>query len=173
MKIKIPKSKHKRALFLIDLQHGLMKHWDKSVIKNIQTLLDQENYDVYVEATFLCKKGSLRYNQRKWSFRWEPMIPEIKMMLENKKVIHIKKETSSIFKGNKKLLPILRKNNIKEIHLIGFDTNDCVLASAQESLDYNFYTYVIEECVGSSGGKKIHESAMHLLRYFQMTNHSV
>ncbi len=172
MKIKVPKSKNKRALFLVDIQKGFIKSWDKSKIKNIQTLLNQEKYELYVEATFFTEKGSVRYNQRKWSFKWEPTIPEVLRMLAGKKVVSVKKSTSSIFKGDIKILPVLKKNNITEIHLIGLDTNDCVFASAQESMDLGFYTYVIEECVGSSGGKKVHESALQILRYFQMTNHS-
>ena len=58
------------------------------------------------------------------------------------------------------------------MHIAGLDTNDCVFATAQDSFDLGFSTYVIEECTGSSEGKKLHDSAIFILRHLGLTNHS-
>ena len=171
MKIKIPKSNRKRALILVDLQKSFVKKDKGRIIKNLSLLLKQETYDLFIEATFHAEKGSLWDKQTHWTFLYESTIPEISKLLKGRKVIKVKKDTRSVFKGDKNIVVLLRKNKIKEVHIVGFDTSDCVFATAQESFDNGFYTYVIEECTGSSGGKLLHSKAISLLRYLKLTNH--
>ncbi|MBI2013747.1 MAG: cysteine hydrolase [Candidatus Colwellbacteria bacterium] len=171
--IKIPKSNRKRALILVDIQKSFVKNQKSKLIKNLDKLLKQEKYDLFIEATFHAEKGSLWDRQTHWTFPYEPMISEItKKLLKGKKIVKVIKETRSAFKGNKNILALLRKKKIEEIHVAGFDINDCVFATAQESFDYGFYTYVIEECVGSSAGVALHKAAIKILRYLGLTNHS-
>lgn len=169
--MKLSKSNRKKALILVDIQHGFIKRADKSFLANVRTLIGKQKYDLYIETTFHADKGSLWDKQTDWTFPYEPTVPEVLELLKGKNVVKVIKETKSVFKGNKKLVPILKKNKIEEIHIIGFDTNDCVFATAQESFDLGFYTYVIEECTGSSNGKKLHNSAISILRHLGMTNH--
>ncbi len=170
-KIKLPKSDRKRALILVDIQHGFIKRWDKSFEKNLRSLFAQETYDLYVEATFHAEKGSLWDKQTKWTFPYEPTAPWGLELLKGKKVVKVKKTTRSTFKGNIKLEALLKKNKIEEVHIVGFDTGSCVYATAQESFDKGFFTYVIEECTGSSDGLKMHKNAISVLRRLGLTNH--
>jgi len=171
MKIKIPKSNHKRALVLVDLQDGFVKKQKDRIVKNLKILLEQESYDVFIEATFHAEKGSLWDKQTHWTFPYEPTLPEISELLKDKSVVKVKKETRSAFKGNKNILALLKRNRIQEVHIVGFDTNDCVFATAQESFDNGFYTYVIEECTGSSDGYLLHIKTISILRHLGLTNH--
>src|SRR5688572_3718024 len=100
MKIKIPKSNHKRALVLVDLQDGFVKKQKDRIVKNLKILLEQESYDVFIEATFHAEKGSLWDKQTHWTFPYEPTLPEISELLKDKSVVKVKKETRSAFKGN-------------------------------------------------------------------------
>jgi nicotinamidase-related amidase len=172
MKIKIPKSNRKRALILVDIQHGFVKQWNKSFLKNLKNLLENQKYDIYIEATFHADKGSIWDKQTKWTFPHEATIPEVLKLLKGKKVTKVVKETRSTFKGNIKLNSLFRKNKIEEVHIVGFDTGSCVYATAQESFDLGFYTYVIEECTGSSDGLQMHTHAIKVLRRLGMTNHT-
>jgi nicotinamidase-related amidase len=85
----------------------------------------------------------------------------------------VDKETKSVFKGDKNVASILREKNITEVHIVGLDTNDCVLATAYESFDLGFVTYVIEECCQSSLSEELHKYAIEILRGQNMTNNSV
>ncbi len=67
---------------------------------------------------------------------------------------------------------ILKYEFIKEVHIIGLDTNDCVLATAYEAFDLGFFTYVIEECTQSSSGNELHLKGIDLLRHVGLTNRS-
>lgn len=169
--IPIPITKHKRALILVDIQHGFLKNWKKSLLVNLTKLFEQESYDLYIEVTFHAEKGSLWEKQTNWTFPYEQSVREVWNLLKNKNVVSIIKKTRSSFKGNKNLVKILKQKRIREVHIVGLDSNDCIFATAQESFDLGFYTYVIEECTGSSSGKNIHENAIALLRHLGLTNH--
>ena len=171
-KIPIPESHFKRALFLVDIQRGFIKDWNKSFLLNVHKLFAQEAYDLYFEISFHAEKGSLWDKETHWTFPYEPTTPEVMELIKNKKVIHVVKETKSAFKGNKDVKKILDENGIKEVHIIGFDSSDCVFATAQEAFDLGYYTYVIEECTGASEGEKIHTDAIEILRNLGLTNHS-
>jgi nicotinamidase-related amidase len=169
-KIHLPKSNRTKALILVDFQKGFMKYRKKIVVKNLELLLKYTSYTLYIDTTFHAEKGSLWDKQTKWTFPYQPTIPEVKKLLKGK-VVSIIKETRSAFKGNKDLKKILRKHKVTEVHIVGFDSNDCIFATAQESFDLGFYTYVIEECTGASNGVKIHNSAITILRNLGLTNH--
>ena len=169
----LPKSDRKSALVLVDIQSGFIKEWKGLLVENLKTLLCHKKYDIYIEVTFHAPKGSIWERQCHWTFPDQHTIAAVEKLLEGvQPVVKIKKETKSAFKGTPNLLRLLKASNIEDVHLVGLDSNDCVFATAQESFDLGFYTYVIEECTGSSGGKKMHEDAINILRYLGLTNHS-
>ena len=178
VKIPIPKSSRKKALLLVDIQHGFIKNAKKSFLLNLKKLFVQQMYDLYIEITFHADAGSIWDKQTEWTFPYEPSVPEIMELLQhvdNKKVLHIVKETSSAFKGDKNLYKILTQKGIEEVHIVGFDLSDCVFSTAHEAFDLGFYTYVIEECTGvskDSGGEKIYKYAIAILRNLGLTNRS-
>jgi len=174
-KIPIPKSSRTKAILFVDIQKGFIKKWNKPFLSNIATLCAQETYDLYVDITFHAEKESLWDKQTNWTFPYEPSVPEITEILKNiesKKVVHIIKETRSAFKGDKDLKKLLLQKGIEEVHVVGFDSNDCVFATAQESFDFGFYTYVIEECTGASNGERMHKYGIEIMRNLRLTNHS-
>jgi nicotinamidase-related amidase len=99
------------------------------------------------------------------------------MALDKKKyVVNIVKQTKSVFKGETvpkhiSVNRILSNHGIEEVHIVGFDTNDCVLATAYEAFDLGYFTFVIEECVQSSSGDDMHNAGLLLLRNVDLTNH--
>lgn len=165
-------TQRKRALIIVDVQSAFITKQNAYVVTRIQHHIRHEPYDLYIESIFHAEKGSLWDRQTDWicpqdaSFQ---SVPEILNSLEGRKVIHVEKETKSVFKGAPSILPELKANFIEEIHIVGYDTNDCVLATAYESFDLGFFTYVIEECTGSSGDLNLHRQALKLLRWVSLT----
>src|SRR4029077_2327004 len=87
----------------------------------------------------------------------------------------IEKNTRSCFKGfnSEGLGRFLRDNSIEEINFVGYDINDCVLASAYEAVDSGYFTFVIEElCHHWDGSERLKEAALGILRAQGLTNHS-
>lgn len=171
MEISIPNPERKRGLILVDTQPGFVGDENTHVIPRIQAVIREGEYDLLVEATFGVEEGSLWDRQVGFTFPNEPTVPEIAALL-GPDTIRIKKSTKSAFKGDIDLVEVLRAHQIEEVHVVGLDTNDCVLSTAEESFDYGFYTYVLEECTASSAGNEYHEKALEILREVEMTNHS-
>jgi len=62
---------------------------------------------------------------------------------------------------------------IDEVHLAGFDINDCVLATAYDALDQGYFTFAIEECCGrTDSDRSVIDAALMVLRKQAMTNNS-
>ncbi len=161
----------KRALIIVDVQAGFLTDGNKWIIPNIQKILQEVNYDLVVEANFHADAGSLWDKQVHWTFPLSPTIPEIKNLLPADTIL-VTKTTKSVFKGDKDLVSVLKDKKIEEVHIVGLDTNDCVFATAQESFDLGFFTYVLEECTESSQGPEYRDYALKILQELEMTNHS-
>ena len=173
----IPDSRRKKALILIDIQHIFLKRKSvkKNMICNVQKVLSKVPYDMYIEAVFFADKNSLWQQQTNWCAprdKQTTTINKVAMLLKDKHVVSLMKSTKSAFKGNKDIKNILHKKRIKELHIVGVDTNDRVLATAYEAFDLGFFTYVLEECTASSGSSLLHKNALSLLRYVNLTNNS-
>ncbi len=151
--------------------------------------MNSTSYDLYINAVFYTGKNSIWQRQTKWSLPKKEaknhiLIEEIldKKRKENDNVIYILKKSKSVFKGwiiNSAMLngftpqEYLYGKDIEEVHIVGLDTNDCVLATAYEAFDLGFFTYVIEECVQSSEGNNIHKKGIDLLRHLGLTNKNI
>lgn len=174
MEMRIPQSGRKTALLIIDVQPDFLNKRTRHIVKNIVTLLNEVEYDLYCVALFHAEKGSLWDRQTGWLLKKDKdthLARTLQKVLPPH-IIHIDKQSKSVFKGNKDLQTILKKNNIKEIHIVGLDTNDCILASAFEAFDLGFFTYVIEECCDANSSAALNKKALSVLRKQKITNNS-
>lgn len=170
----IPQTWRKKALFIIDVQTGFIIYRNKYIIPNIIKLIQQWNYDLIVYSIQYNDENSLWYKQIGWC-EWVPetdTIPEVKKALEWKKNLKVNKLTRSIWKCDENLKSILEKENIKEVHLCWYESNDCVFASALESFDLGYYTFVIEEATETRTTASNHPKAIDLMNYLNLTNNS-
>lgn len=171
--MKIPKSKRKKALIIVDLQSAFINKRNKYIVNNIKNLIEENHYDVYIESIFYAERGSLWDKQQNWMCQKNNnshTIKEILNLLKNKNVFHIEKTTKSVFK-NEGIIKILKESKIKEIHIVGLQTNDCIIATAFESFDLGFFTYIIEECCEAETSKE-HKLGLEILRKQNLTNNS-
>ncbi|MDQ5826706.1 MAG: cysteine hydrolase [Chloroflexota bacterium] len=172
----IPHSNRKRALFVIDVQPAFVLPEGEFALTNIQKLINSMPYDLYVESLFYCDEDSMwgkqtdeRLHPRDEGFQ---TLPLIRTLLENHPCVRVEKHTKSAFKGDRDLVAILRQQSIEEIHIVGYDTDDCVFATASEAFDLGYFTYVIEECTSSGSGNEMRERALAILRNVCLTNNS-
>ncbi len=175
--MKIPNSNRRKALIVVDVQPPSINERTEYVVGNIEKLLRSHmKYDLYFEALFHAEKGSLWDLQHGWTFPKSDRFysaGKIGEILKSLGATTIEKSTKSAFKGNINLHQKLTENKITEVHVVGIDTCDCVLATAYESFDLGFFTYVIEECCQVSTRQDCHESAIKIFQYINMTNNTV
>lgn len=168
-------SDSRRALIIIDVQASFLNDRNNYIVQNIVQLLNSTKYDLYIEATFHTEKGSLWDKQQQWicpesdKTKTIPILAEKLALLNSIKVY---KETKSVFKGNIDVLKYLKNHGITDVHVVGLDTNDCVLATVFEAFDLGFITYALEDCCESSSSKELHEYAIKILRGQDMTQNN-
>ena len=92
------------------------------------------------------------------------------------KLFHVRKTTRSCFKGSdsEDLKAFLNQRKIEEIHFVGFDINDCVLASAYEAVDSGNYSFILEELSHQQSGiQELADAALTIFRSMRLTNNSL
>jgi nicotinamidase-related amidase len=74
----------------------------------------------------------------------------------------IQKYRSSAFFGTQ-LNTVLRCNGIKSVVCVGFVTEGCLESTARDAMFHDYYTVVLEDCVGTFQ-RELHEAALTVLR---------
>jgi nicotinamidase-related amidase len=170
--MKLPDTQRRKALIVVDLQPAFIKAHNNHIIANVKALLQTVNYDAYVEAVFSAEKGSLWDVQQDWICPEDEAthtVPEIEADLQAKQPLKVHKHTRSVFRGDQNVADYLKQHEIEEVHLVGTETNDCVLATAFDAFDSGFAVYVLEECCESATEGR-HQIGLDLLRLQGMTN---
>lgn len=171
----IPQTGRKKALFIVDVQDGFIIERNKYILPNIVKLIEKGNYDIIVYSISYNKEGSLWYKQIGWCENptETDIIPEIWTILKNhKNVYKIMKLWRSAFKCDEDIFSLLNNHKIEEIHICWYESNDCVFATAQESFDLGYFTFVIEEATETRTTQINHTYAIALLNYLNLTNNS-
>lgn len=170
--MKIPDTRRKRALIIIDLQPAFIKRHNEHIVPKIISLIKNVPYDAYVEAVFHAENGSLWDTQQGFTVpKDEGMktVDEVADALKSFNTLHVIKEARSTFKGDQNLVAYFKEHGIEEVHLVGTETHDCVLATAYDAFAAGFPVYALEECI-ESGTPGRHETGLTLLRWQSMTN---
>lgn len=152
-----------------------MNDRNKYIIDNIKKLIENFSHDFYVESVFHAELGSVWDKQTGWTLPKDEnfkTVGDIIKSLTLKDCIHLEKQTKSVFKGAPDLQKELKKRNIQELHIVGLDANDCVLATAYEAFDLGYFTYVIEECADSGSSQEMKDAGFAILRHVNLTNNS-
>lgn len=171
----IPQTGRKKVLFIVDVQDGFIVERNTYILPNIIQLIQEGNYDAIVYSISYNKEWSLWYKQIGWCENpiETDTIPEILDVLQkHKNVYKVKKLTRSVFKCDENIFEILKKHEIEEIHICWYESNDCIFATAQESFDLWYFTFVIEEATETRTTAINHTYAIALLQYLNLTNNS-
>lgn len=173
MSIGFPNPNKKRALIVVDVQSSFVNSENKEVISSIAKVIEKGSYALIVESVFSTEGNLLWERQHRWTCKFTDTLPEIeKIIEESESRVHVRKNTKSAWKGDVDFEKLFKDKGIEEVHIVGFDTNDCVLATAYESFDLGFQTYVIEEATHSAEGSRMRTPAIEILRNVDLTNHS-
>lgn len=173
--MKIPLTWRKKALIIVDVQEGFIIDRNKYIIPNIKKIINNIEYDLIVSTLSHNKVDSLWVKQVWWNEFLEEKDHREKSIVEtidDKKHIFIEKVSRSAFKWDIFLKTILKEQDIKELHIVWIKSDECVLATALESIDCWFYTFVIEEATETRTTEINHKYAIELLRYLKLTNNS-
>ncbi len=155
-----------RALIVIDVQKYFLTKETKPIVKKIQEYLrDKKNdYTVIYFTIFKNDPKSPLWQISGWKdCTGSPntdICDEIKEFTNNKNLFY--KNILSAFKVSQ-IKDGLKKHNIKEVHLCGFDTDCCVLATAYDLFDQGLKPVVLEDLTWSTSLEKLHKPALQMV----------
>jgi nicotinamidase-related amidase len=170
--MKLPDTGKRKALIVVDVQPAFINDQNKHIIPVMKQLIEKVPYDGYVEAVFSAEKGSLWDTQQGWicpNNEDTHTLDEITALLKPKRPLQVHKHTRSVFQGDQEVTAYLKEHSIEEVHVVGTETNDCVLATVFDAFDAGFTTYVLEECCESATEGR-HQMGLDILRIQGMTN---
>lgn len=177
----IPKARAKQALCIIDVQPKTLV-WKRplKLVRKIRKFMNVVPYDAYIVVEYHAPKSCMMFKQTGWSITkkdaWWTDQTILKYIKDKDNVCYIEKTDRSCFalENKDKILKFLKKSNIEEIHLVWFDTNDCVLASLYWWLGCWLYCYVLEELTNSYAyNEKLYKAALTIFRESHLSNNSI
>lgn len=154
-----------KALIIIDVQKYFSNDETKPVVKNIQTYLknNSKNYTQVYFTIFKNDPKSPLWNISEWhGCKDSPdteICDEIKEFTNTKNLFY--KNILSAVKVPQ-IAEGLRKNNITEVDLCGFDTDCCVLATAYDLFDQGIKPTILENLTWSTSEEKLHKPALQM-----------
>lgn len=180
MTIRQPTAGTKRALVVIDAQPATLQSADaERRLALISAYIAKANYSAYVVARYHAPADSMFARQCDWQLSPEDAGPsdeaiDAAIAATGRPVLAVEKTTRSIFKARSvDARAFLDAHGIDELHICGFDVNDCLMATAYDAIDLGYFSYVIEECSGrTDANPTLIEAALTVLRWQGMTNTS-
>ena len=164
-----------RALLIIDVQHAFLTRNTAPAVSAIVRLVEQGDYDLFVTAQY--GKAAMPHKRAMQKSLWErayghlhrsnQILPAVQEALGDRRVLQVAKSSRSLFGDGTRLATALRRRGVNEVHVIGFETHDCVLATAFDAFDHNFTTYVIARACASKRRSR-HDAALQILRSANM-----
>ena len=157
----------KKALIVVDVQKYFLIDKTKSIVKNIQRYLanNSRNYSSIYFTIFKNDTTSPLWQISKWKDCTAS--PDIEVCDEIKEFTNNENLFYKNYLSAAKVPQIregLERNNISEVHLCGFDTDCCVLATAYDLFDQKIKPVILENLTWSTSKENLHKSAIQMVK---------
>jgi nicotinamidase-related amidase len=151
----------KSCLMVIDVQNGFISDHTRHVIAPIATLLAQNHFDHTLFTRFQNKPNSPYQVILNWHRLNGPgeqaLVDEIKPYA---KCVLDKPIYSAV---NDDVMQFLQSEQIQEVHLLGIDTDCCVLKTAVDLFERGIRPIVLADYCASNGGVVSHDAGIRVL----------
>lgn len=150
-----------KCLFVIDVQKGFVSSKTLHVVSKIERLMDDFKNDMIIATKFINIENSGFTDIMRWGRLKKSPETDLIKSIENRAKIVVEKNIYSAC--NQEVMDILRVHNIKEVYLVGIDTDCCVLKTAIDLFERNIRPIVLTEYCASNGGMESHQAAIKVL----------
>jgi len=153
-----------RALVVVDVQRGFVTPETEATVRRIADHIDgqRHRYEVVVATRFVNRPGSLYETERDWHQMMQGPDLELVPGLEDAPDTVVVKH--GLAPDPEDLLPLLERLGVRRVELCGFDTDQCVLATALLLWDAGLAPQVLAELCSSSGGSDMHAAGLAITR---------
>lgn len=156
----------RKALIIIDAQKYFLNNKTKLIVKKIHKFLKKnlQNYDTFYFTIFKNNYKSPLWNISDWKDCTDSpdtdICDELKQFISKNNLIY--KNILSAVKIPQ-IINEIKRNNIQEVHLCGFDTDSCILATAYDLFDLGIKPVVLENLTWSTSKERLQQPAIKML----------
>lgn len=133
-----------KKLLIVDMQQGFINKNNQFLIKNVENLIKNGNFDQIIATKFVNDKNSQFQKFLNWGKLCDKQSQAFAINLPASTVVIEK--TSYALRGGDLACAI---NKDDEIYLCGTDYDSCVLAIAFQLFDIGVPPHIVLDCVGS------------------------
>ena len=157
----------KKALIVIDVQKYFLNDETKPIVQKIRDYISAHanNYSSVYFTVFQNDDKSPLWNILEWKgcvgSPDTDICDEIKEFINSKNLFY--KNILSAVKVPE-ILDGLKKENIDQVDLSGFDTDCCVLATAYDLFDQGIKPVILENLTWSTSEEKLHAPAIQIIK---------
>ena len=157
----------KKALIVIDVQKYFLNNETKDIVSRIRKYLSEESnqYDKIYFTVFKNNPSGPVWKLSQW--KEVTNAPETDICDEIKEFVD---DANLFYKNNYSALKVpeialgLKESDIGEVHLCGFDTDCCVLATTYDLFDQGLKPIILEDLTFSTSKDKLHDSAIKIIK---------
>ena len=159
-----------KALIVIDAQKYFLNKWTepkvKPILNNIKNYLNinLQKYSLIYFTIFRNDKNSPSWLISGWKDCTRSpdidLFDELKNFTNKNNVVY-----KNVLSAAKKpqIIEALKENKVQEVHLCGFDTDCCVLATAYDLFDLGLKPVILENLTWSTSKDKLHNAAIKMV----------
>lgn len=157
----------KKALIIIDVQKYFLNKETQGVVNEIRNYLANKSseYDKIYFTIFKNNPSAPLWKISRWhdctNSPDTDICDELKQFATDENLFY--KNIFSAFKVSE-IQKEVNGNDIKEIHLCGFDTDCCVLATAYDLFDSGLKPVILEDLTYSTSKENFHNSAIKMIK---------
>jgi nicotinamidase-related amidase len=152
------------GLVVVDVQEGFVTPETRATVPHIEDHLRRRRGDLagVIATRFVNVPDSLYETQRDWHEMMEgPTTQVLPRIRQDADVVLVK---HGLAPDRDELMEGLRRLAVEEVELCGFDTDQCVLATALQLWDLGIAPRVLAPLCSSSGGHEMHLAGLAMLR---------
>jgi nicotinamidase-related amidase len=155
----------KPALFVVDLQQGPLRSDERleQLARDVASFATErrDQYSVVIASAFRNEPGST-YDRLIGDDLRDP--EDVAMVPDIEDVADVVVESSTYSSLTPRAQQVLVDADVREVHVVGIDTDQCVLATVFALFDAGYEPRVLEDLVTSASGETCHDAGLVALR---------
>ena len=152
--------KNNEMVLVVDMQKGFINEHTKHLITKINLFIKASNSSYKVATKFINHKNSAFVKLLNWEGMMNKDEQEFAVELTPDVKILPKSTYNCLTDDLKKYII---QNKINKVHMVGVDTDACILTTALALFDFGVQPVIYRDLCASTGGAEMHSAAIDVL----------
>ena len=149
------------CLLIVDVQKGFINESTKHIPDCIGNLIKEHRYDHIVASKYVNNEDSPHYKLAHWDGLMDRESQALCEVVSQNAEMVFEKNINSCFTDEFEAFVV--KEQVSIIHIVGIDTDCCVMKTAFDCFDKGMPFKVLIDYCASSGGTELHKAAEKIM----------